>query len=80
MSKYYIEPSDMDIISSLDNIESIRIESRNYEQDNIVDNVDTVKLELNRKLMLANKYGYDEYADELAHLLEKLDMFRKSNR
>ena len=80
MSKYYIEPSDMDIISSLDNIESIRIESRNYEQDHIVDNVDTVKLELNRKLMLANKYGYDEYADELAYLLEKLDTFRKSNR
>ena len=80
MSKYYIEPSDMDIISSLDNIESIRIESRNYEQDHIVDDVDTVKFELNRKLMLANKYGYDEYADELAFLLEKLDTFRKSNR
>ena len=80
MSKYYIEPSDMDIISSLDNIESIRIESRNYEQDHIVDDVDTVKFELNRKLMLANKYGYDEYADELAYLLERLDMFRKSNR
>lgn len=80
MSKYYIEPSDMDIISSLDNIESIRIESRNYEQDHIVDNVDTVKFELNRKLMLANKYGYGEYADELAFLLEKLDTFRKSNR
>lgn len=46
--------------------------------DNLTDTLDNVKTELNRKLALANKYGYDEYADELAILLEKLDAFRKS--
>ena len=50
------------------------------ELENITDNVDNVKRELNRKLALANKYGYDEYADELARLLEKLDAFRKARR
>ena len=48
--------------------------------DNLTDTLDNVKKELNRKLMLANKYGYDEYADELAILLEKLDAFRKARR
>lgn len=48
--------------------------------DNLTDNINNVKQELNRKLALAQKYGYDEYADELAHLLEKLDAFRKGMR
>ena len=39
-----------------------------------------VKRELNRKLMLAKKYGYDEYADELADLLEQMDILSKYNR
>jgi len=39
-----------------------------------------VKRELNRKLMLAQKYGYDEYADELADLLEQMDVLSKYNR
>lgn len=39
-----------------------------------------VKRELNRKLMLAQKYGYDEYADELTALLERMDMLRKYTR
>ena len=47
------------------------------EIDNITDTLENVKRELNRKLMLAKKYGYDEYASELAILLEKMDMFRK---
>lgn len=80
MKTYYIEQSDADIISSLDYAESVRIESRNAEQVELVDNVETVKRELNRKMMLANKYGYDEYADELARLLEKLDTFRKARK
>lgn len=46
--------------------------------DDLTDTLDNVKRELNRKLALANKYGYDEYADELAILLEKLDVFRKA--
>ena len=50
------------------------------EVDNLTDTLDNVKRELNRKLMLANKYGYDEYADELAILLEKLDAFRKARK
>ena len=48
--------------------------------DNLTDNVENVKRELNRKMMLAHKYGYAEYADELAVLLEKLDAFRKARR
>lgn len=48
--------------------------------DNLTDTLDNVKRELNRKLALANKYGYDEYADELAILLEKLDAFRKARQ
>ena len=39
-----------------------------------------VKRELNRKLMLAQKYGYDEYADELADLLEQMDILSKYAR
>lgn len=50
------------------------------EIDNLTDTLDNVKRELNRKLALANKYGYDEYADELARLLEKLDVFRKARQ
>ena len=50
------------------------------EIDNLTDTLDNVKRELNRKLALANKYGYDEYADELVILLEKLDAFRKARR
>lgn len=50
------------------------------EIDNLTDTLDNVKKELNRKLMLANKYGYDEYADELAILLEKLDAFSKARQ
>ena len=48
--------------------------------DNLTDTLENVKRELNRKLMLANKYGYEEYADELAVLLEKLDAFRKARK
>ena len=36
-----------------------------------------VKKELDRKLMLAKKYGYDEYADELTNLLAELDRLGK---
>ena len=50
------------------------------EIDDITDTVDNVKRELNRKLALAQKYGYDEYADELARLLEKMDAFRKARK
>ena len=45
--------------------------------DDITDTLENVKRELNRKLALAYKYGYAEYADELAILLEKLNAFRK---
>lgn len=50
------------------------------EIENITYTYDNVKRELNRKLALANKYGYDEYADELAHLLEMVDTFRKARK
>ena len=50
------------------------------ELENLTDTLDNVKKELNRKLALANKYGYAEYADELYILLEKLDTLRKMYR
>jgi len=39
-----------------------------------------VKRELNEKLMLANKYGYEEYSEELAELLELMDYYGKYAR
>lgn len=42
------------------------------------DRVREVKEELNRKMELANKYGMDEYIDELAILLEELDTLNKA--
>lgn len=36
-----------------------------------------VKRELNEKLILARKYGYEEYADELADLLEVMNVYSK---
>ena len=66
-----------DVLETIDN-EYEYCELFDEERDDIVDNVESVKRELNRKLMLANKYGYEEYADELAVLLEKLDAFRKA--
>ena len=39
-----------------------------------------VKRELNEKLMLSRKYGYEEYAEELADLLELLDYYGKFAR
>ena len=39
-----------------------------------------VKRELNRKLELARKYSYEEYADELADLLEQMDILSRYNR
>jgi len=50
------------------------------EIENITYTYENVKRELNRKLALAKKYGYDEYADELAHLLEMVDVFRKARK
>lgn len=50
------------------------------EVENITYTYDNVKRELNRKLALAKKYGYEEYADELAHLLEMVDAFRKARK
>lgn len=64
------------IIENIDTYETDWLEAI----DNLTDSIDNVKRELNRKLMLAKKYGYDEYADELARLLEKLDVFRKARK
>ena len=75
----YTNKSYADMLETIDT-EYEYCEMYDAERAEIVDNVETVKRELNRKLMLANKYGYDEYADELAHLLEKLDAFRKARK
>lgn len=68
MKAYWMDQADARELEAIDTL------------DNLTDNVDNVKRELNRKLSLAQKYGYDEYADELALLLEKLDTLRKSRR
>lgn len=39
-----------------------------------------VKRRLNEKLMLARKYGYEEYADELADLLAEMDRLSRYTR
>lgn len=39
--------------------------------------VEQIKQELNEKLMLARKYGYDEFGDEVIRLMEKLNTVRK---
>lgn len=44
----------------------------------VSDRVREVKEELNQKMELANKYGMDEYIDELAKLLEELDTLNKA--
>lgn len=79
MKNLYIEQTDADVIASLDT-EYERLARHDAELVNPFDHIGNVKRELNRKLMLANKYGYDEYADELANLLERLDMLRKASR
>lgn len=44
----------------------------------VSDRIREVKEELNQKMELANKYGMDEYMDELAELLEELDTLNKA--
>ena len=44
----------------------------------VSDRIREVKEELNQKMELANKYGMDEYIDELAKLLEELDTLNKA--
>ena len=46
----------------------------------VTDKYRDAKRALNEKLMLARKYGYDEYADELIDLLEQVDRFGKLAR
>lgn len=46
----------------------------------VTDKLRDVKRELNRKLALARKYGYDEYEDEILSLIEQMDTFSKYAR
>lgn len=46
--------------------------------ENLTDNLTNVKTEFDRKMALAKKYGFDEYADELVRLIEKIDYYRKA--
>lgn len=81
-------PNEKTIISAIENgrkaseLDYIPYGNEPYtmEQAEYIDGYDAVKAELNYKLMLSRKYGYDEYADELAGLLEKLDMYRRGGR
>lgn len=36
-----------------------------------------IKEELDRKLVLSRKYGFDEYADEICRLVEKMNCIRR---
>ena len=46
----------------------------------VTDRKRDVKRELNRKLMLAKKYGMDEYIDEICDLMEQMDTLGKYER
>lgn len=71
MKKYYVNSFD-DMPTEEQELDWLE------EIDNLTDTLDNVKTELNRKWQLAMKYGFDEYADELIILIEKLDAFRKA--
>lgn len=72
----YYEPTDADILESIDT-EYAELESFDADAFDTFDNIGNVRQELNRKLMLARKYGFDEYADDIADLLARLDTLRK---
>lgn len=72
----YYEPTDADILESIDT-EYAELESFDNDAVDTFDNIGNVRQELNRKLMLARKYGFDEYADDVVDLLAKLDTLRK---
>lgn len=75
-STLYYEPTDADILESIDT-EYAELESFDADAVDTFDNIGNVRQELNRKLMLARKYGFDEYADDIVDLLAKLDTLRK---
>lgn len=52
----------------------------NGELTPIEDKLTQIKRELNRKLALADAYGWDEYADELTELLAEMHRFSKYAR
>ena len=72
----YYEPTDADILESIDT-EYADLESFDADAFDTFDNIGNVRQELNRKLMLARKYGFDEYADDIVDLLARLDTLRK---
>ena len=72
----YYEPTDADILESIDT-EYAELESFDADAVDTFDNIGNVRQELNRKLMLARKYGFDEYADDVVDLLARLDTLRK---
>ena len=72
----YYEPTDADILESIDT-EYADLESFDADAVDTFDNIGNVRQELNRKLMLARKYGFDEYADDVVDLLARLDTLRK---
>ena len=72
----YYEPTDADILESIDT-EYADLESFDADAFDTFDNIGNVRQELNRKLMLARKYGFDEYADDVVDLLARLDTLRK---
>ena len=72
----YYEPTDADILESIDT-EYAELESFDADAVDTFDNIGNIRQELNRKLMLARKYGFDEYADDIVDLLARLDTLRK---
>lgn len=72
----YYAPTDADILESIDT-EYADLASFDADAVDTFDNIGNVRQELNRKLMLAKKYGFDEYADDIVDLLARLDTLRK---
>lgn len=72
----YYEPTDADILESIDT-EYADLASFDADSVDTFDNIGNVRQELDRKLMLARKYGFDEYADDIVDLMARLDTLRK---
>ena len=71
----YYAPTDADILASID-MEGADVETFDADVD-ASESIANVRKELDRKLILARKYGFDEYADDIIDMLAKLDALRR---
>ena len=63
----YILDSEYETLATVDSVSTITE----------TETVESVKAKLNERMALARKYGMDEFSDEIASLLERLNNLRK---